>query len=322
MKTFISYSSIDNEIAKSISQILVNLNVQHFFDKKDINWGDNFSTEITENITSCKSVIVIISPASLKSLWVLFEIGYASALGKIILPFLTHPSLDVPAYLSHLHHIKDLDDLRNHFAQMAINQTDEDNLSKYLARGKHLINAEYYEEAVEQFNEILEIQPDNLGALSCKGDALNHIGFYEEAIDSYTKAIKTDPKNKTLYVDIAYNYNCLNKFQEALSTIEKAITIDPYNIKALMNKVKALGGLNKHKAAMEVTKEVLKIMPLNDMAWSNLGASFGMLGDIKSALKCLKKAMKINPNNEQAKNNIEHFSQLKYRSELSETNNS
>jgi len=38
----------------------------------------------------------VISPASLKSQWVAFEIGQAKALGKRLLPLLTHASLDVP----------------------------------------------------------------------------------------------------------------------------------------------------------------------------------------------------------------------------------
>jgi hypothetical protein len=40
---------------------------------------------------------------------VLYEIGHADALRKRVLPFLTHPSLEVPAFLKGIHYETDID---------------------------------------------------------------------------------------------------------------------------------------------------------------------------------------------------------------------
>jgi len=60
---------------------------------------------------------VIVSPASLKSVWVPYEIGYFSALKRPILPFLTHSSLDLPSYISALKHVGSIDELSAYFAR-------------------------------------------------------------------------------------------------------------------------------------------------------------------------------------------------------------
>lgn len=107
-KVFISYSSVDDGMAKQLTAALDEIGIQYFFDRKDVEWGDDVVRKITDGLSESAALIVIISPASLKSQWVPFEIGHATGLGKKILPFLTHPSLDVPAYLQRLHHKTDL----------------------------------------------------------------------------------------------------------------------------------------------------------------------------------------------------------------------
>ena len=81
-KVFISYSSVDDKWAKQLAKALDEINIEYFFDRKDIEWGDDVTDRITEGLAQCSALIVIISPASLKSQWVPFEIGHASGLER------------------------------------------------------------------------------------------------------------------------------------------------------------------------------------------------------------------------------------------------
>jgi hypothetical protein len=103
-RVFISYSSVDDVLARDIASVLDSLGVHYFLDQKDISWGQPFSKEIEDALGECLEVIVIISPASLKSQWVPFEVGIAKAKGKRVLPFLAHPSVDIPSFLSEFHY--------------------------------------------------------------------------------------------------------------------------------------------------------------------------------------------------------------------------
>ncbi len=112
---FISYSHADTEVANEIAKILSDLKVDVFLDVKAIDWGDSITTKVLDALHTCAAVIVIVSPASLKSHWVPFEIGHAMASQKTILPFLTHPTLDVPHYIRDLNHVATAAEVRDYF---------------------------------------------------------------------------------------------------------------------------------------------------------------------------------------------------------------
>jgi hypothetical protein len=118
MYVFISYSRIDSEIADRIADVLSSLDIRYFLDQKDIDWGDTFALSIAEAIKNATHLIVIVSPASLKSEWVPYEIGQAKANSLSILPYLIHPSLDMPSYLNGIHYLLSLEKVREYFARI------------------------------------------------------------------------------------------------------------------------------------------------------------------------------------------------------------
>src|SRR5882724_8937385 len=115
---FISYSRVDATTANEITAVLTDLGVQYFRDIKNINWGDAINSRVRDELRKCIAVLVIISPASLKSQWVPYEIGHASALGKKILPFLTHPSIEAPLYIRDLNFITSIEQVKDYFSNL------------------------------------------------------------------------------------------------------------------------------------------------------------------------------------------------------------
>ncbi|MHA1329886.1 MAG: toll/interleukin-1 receptor domain-containing protein [Candidatus Hodarchaeales archaeon] len=117
-KVFISYSRVDEKLANSLVYLLEEIGIECFLDQKDIDWGSSITYEIHKGLSECSAVVVIISPASLKSQWVPYEIGRAVGEGKRILPLLTHPSLELPGYMRDLHYKTDLKDVKTYFEQL------------------------------------------------------------------------------------------------------------------------------------------------------------------------------------------------------------
>ncbi|WP_417851185.1 TIR domain-containing protein [Thalassoglobus sp.] len=113
---FISYSHTDSSHADAIVTTLEELGVETFRDVKDIEWGQAISTKVREGLESAAAIIVIVSPGSLKSQWVAYEVGFGTGTGKRILPYLTHPSLDQPGFMADLTYVKSIDDIRDFFA--------------------------------------------------------------------------------------------------------------------------------------------------------------------------------------------------------------
>ncbi len=97
---------------------LRNSGVDYFLDRKDVEWGTDIPRRIADGLAQCDSLLVVVSPASLKSQWVPYEVGQATALGKTILPFLVHPSLDLPGYLQNYSHKVRLADVKEYFGSL------------------------------------------------------------------------------------------------------------------------------------------------------------------------------------------------------------
>jgi hypothetical protein len=112
MRVFLSYSRHDHDHVAGLVQVLSDLNVDVFQDTKDMQWGQEIASRVRRAIGECDALIVVISPASLKSQWVWYEVGAAQTLGKAVLPYLTHLAMDVPDYLRGLHAVATPHDAR------------------------------------------------------------------------------------------------------------------------------------------------------------------------------------------------------------------
>jgi hypothetical protein len=115
---FISYAHEDSGLVDEICTRLSGEGFDYFRDTKSIGWGGRISRDVQGALEQSSGVVVVLSPASIKSQWVPYEVGYATALRKPILPFLTHPSLDLPGYLSDLRHISTLDAIATFIGQV------------------------------------------------------------------------------------------------------------------------------------------------------------------------------------------------------------
>lgn len=122
---FISYSAEDREIADRIAAILDERGVPYFLDVKDIHWGESITAEVRKGLHQSTHIIVVLSPASLNSAWVPYEIGHAIGTQKQVLPFVTYKSLDLPGYISGLRHISSLDEVGEYF-EYDLRQTEYD----------------------------------------------------------------------------------------------------------------------------------------------------------------------------------------------------
>jgi hypothetical protein len=103
MKVFISHSSKDKWAARRIAKDIDQLGAGTFLDEKDIKTGESIDNKIQENLIKCQDVLILISPASINSQWVLIELGGAIALKKNIIPILLYVGVnDIPFAINKL----------------------------------------------------------------------------------------------------------------------------------------------------------------------------------------------------------------------------
>ncbi|MBD2606673.1 tetratricopeptide repeat protein [Scytonema hofmannii FACHB-248] len=131
----------------------------------------------------------------------------------------------------------------------------------YSYQGNRLLDIRQPEKALEQFQNLIAINPNSATAWKGRGDAYLSIGRDLQALESYNKSLFFEPN-------------------------------DP---KSLNNKGKALYKLRRYKEALEVHEKVLKINPDNPEAWSGKGLAYIGLKQYKEANDSLEKLKQINP---------------------------
>jgi len=87
---FISYASGDSPVADELRRDLEMNGLKCFMAEKDIQVAAEWQDSIRAALIGSKRVLVLLTPRSLNRPWVLMETGAAWALGKTLIPALSH----------------------------------------------------------------------------------------------------------------------------------------------------------------------------------------------------------------------------------------
>lgn len=96
-------------------------------------------------------------------------------------------------------------------------------VSLLIGKGQALLNMDQVDNALNCFNEALEVDPGNAEALVKKGTAFERQKKLEEAIDCYDRAIEANRGMTLAYLCKGGVYNQLERFSEALECYEQAL---------------------------------------------------------------------------------------------------
>ena len=184
-----------------------------------------------------------------------------------------------------------------------------------------------YEEVLESYNRLIEIDPKNVNAWHNKGIVLDYLGRFEEAIEAYNQAIEIDPMDPITWNNKGCTLENLGCFKGAIEAYDQAIKIDPkcgvawHNKGLLMEEffecseeaneaydqaeeiawrwyinATTLYKSGSYKEAIEAYDQAIDIDPMDFIAWNNKGNALVKLGFYKEAIKAYNRAIEIDPN--------------------------
>jgi hypothetical protein len=90
---FLSYAMEDSGHAQKLKILLSQRPEVRVFTGEMLSAGENWSSRIKDELQKCNILMVILSPTSVNSSWVLHEIGAAWAMGKQIVALATDPTV-------------------------------------------------------------------------------------------------------------------------------------------------------------------------------------------------------------------------------------
>lgn len=157
----------------------------------------------------------------------------------------------------------------------------------------YFMKNEHYEEAIECFNRILEIESDTVDSsfIQKRGFCHQCLKHYREAIDDYLKFDLFSPDNLWNITHTAACYRALRLNDHALECYRRAESIAPENMSVCLNIGHCLLDLGKTAEALKAYFKVdyldsSKHRALRPIAWCNF-----LLGNFDQSLKYYEKVL-------------------------------
>lgn len=119
--------------------------------------------------------------------------------------------------------------------------------------GLHYLNRRDWENAINNFRNVVKSDRTNITAFECLADAYYSRGSFTSALRAYNKIMVLNPsKSCHCLTRIGYIYSLLTQYEEAIATFEKVFISDPYSVLALKGIAETWMRIAKKKEAAKM----------------------------------------------------------------------
>lgn len=129
----------------------------------------------------------------------------------------------------------------------------------------------------------------------CLGHVYNETGKYDQAVNEFQRALQVDPTSDDAYRGLAFAYEHLGKTAEAEQTYRQAIAVRPHYWAGYAWLGVFLWGQARLGEATQMFQQVMALAPDNIRGCSNLGGIYSLLGRYEEAIPVLTHCLVIQP---------------------------
>lgn len=176
---------------------------------------------------------------------------------------------------------------------------DDSNPFYHNSLGYALVQAEQYDEAIEQYQIAINLNPDReWTAIVCQALATLYCKIKdndEAAIALYQTSIVLDPTCEEAHISIGDVYFENGDIDSAIKSYCDAIKMNPENAQAYNKCAMALWEKDYVEEAILAYNKAIGLQPDYDIAYNNLGVIYlDGIGNVKEAILDFEKAIEIN----------------------------
>lgn len=158
----------------------------------------------------------------------------------------------------------------------------------YSKKGFELYEQEKYEEALEELNKAIELNPKNFKAHNRIGLVYYQRGEYDQAIEEFNKAIKLNPDFGAPYSNLILIYHNQGNYdmamEQAIKLFKKGIELKPNRFMAHNRLGICYYQQKRYDLAIEQFNKSIELNPDNsNFAFKLLGQTYSQLGQNKLA---------------------------------------
>jgi tetratricopeptide (TPR) repeat protein len=159
-------------------------------------------------------------------------------------------------------------------------------------------------EAIDLFEEALEIEPDDIDAHEALATACYLAQDHAGAIEHFTRVTQLKPRDSKSWVNLGAIRNLRQEYQEAIKALRNGIQRDGKNAEAYYNLGIAQKGLAQTSMAVSAYREAVRLDPENVDAHVNLGNIYMDQVNHRKAKQHYEQALTVNPDFDRAKRGL------------------
>ncbi|HLK23278.1 MAG TPA: TIR domain-containing protein [Caulobacteraceae bacterium] len=261
---FLSHASKDRKVAETICQAVESRGVQCWMSNRDVHPGENFQEAIVRAIRAAKVMLFVFSANSNNSDEVKKEIALAGANKLFVVPLRVEDVAPNEALLYELATRQwidlfndwesSLDQVMAQIKALTAMQTTEEpsvaadgvehhtapqptpDLEPVYEQANAHARAGEYDQAIEQYNQVIAARPDHANALNNRGNALLAKGQGEQAILDFDRAIALKPDFAAAYCNRGNAFQSKGDYDKAIRDYTVALQLKPDLAAALNNR--------------------------------------------------------------------------------------
>ncbi len=174
-----------------------------------------------------------------------------------------------------------------------INRTKEE----WLDEGNRLYNIGQFQDALQAFENAIQIDPTFADAYEGKTSTLCALGRYQEALTSVETALKLDPSYAASYNDkgdILYEFK---SYEDALGYYQRALHLEPNNLEASLGRATTLCSLGRYEEALAAYDRAIYLDTNVAIAYDGKAWALRQLKQYPESLAFSEKALQLEPHN-------------------------
>ncbi|MDP4210787.1 MAG: tetratricopeptide repeat protein [Bacteroidota bacterium] len=154
-----------------------------------------------------------------------------------------------------------------------------------------------YDEAIANFNAVLDLNDRNAYAYVFRGLGKQLKGLNNEANADYEIALRKDPKNIDAYLKRGRNRLEMKDYKGAIEDLDKTLKLDSTVTFAYFNRALAKSESLDYNGAMSDYNKVIQLDPSNDITYYNRAELKAKVRDFAGAIDDYTNVIRVNPNN-------------------------
>ena len=184
--------------------------------------------------------------------------------------------------------------IENFDKAIAINPTSD---KFYMNRGNVFKKNGQYDRAFTDYDRAIALNPSLFEAYNNRGLIFYMKGQYERAIAEFDRAIALKPSAFEVYNNRGLIFYVNGQLDRALAEFDKAIALNPSDDLAYLTRGLIYEELLQPSKAIENYTKTITLKPSSHEAYYHLGVLYTEAGSFERAMEFANKAIAINPNN-------------------------